>query len=623
MSTYLLIGGGAALAASVVFLLCNVRAFGSAAAIGVLNMALAWAILPTLDAGSFQDLWWWAIFFVGVPTLARVALSYTTYHENYRYREERDATSAPRLYPAIILVAGTFITFIVTAFTSSSSMMHADRYRDLLGKVVTSKLDEDVAPVDIHRIRQVPYATAAKVAAKLLGADPGLGSRVVIGELTSQALNGCFTAEVLEANTSGKHVRELCFDKEIVYIAPLDPIGFIRWFNNGTTDGYIVVSAVDANKAFIVTGLVRKDAAGTSTHSKMGEVKTESTAGSVVPFKLRYLEGSYWGDNIVRHVYANGYATRGITDYSLEVDDQGKPWYVIAVYANTVGFSGSNVTSIAVVDPETGAIQEYPLKDAPTWIERIQPKPFVESQIDDWGNYVHGWWNQSFGQGLDLLRATPGVELVEGADGQAYFYTGITSAGRDSSTVGFMLVNTRTKEARWYQVGGAAENAAAHSMEQAKGAKEAGYSAVFPILYRVEGQATYFSPLLGNDDLPKMYGFVNLARYDIVGVGNTPTEALRNYQRALMDRGLNVSDVVAAKTIEAVVSDIATELTSGNPTYYLLLQGHDGKEFYAPAGLSPELKWVRVGDTVRVTAQEGEHGQVPLSSLDNLRVNLK
>ena len=41
---------------------------------------------------------------------------------------------------------------------------------------------------------------------------------------------------------------------------------------------------------------------------------------------------------------------------------------------------------------------------------------------------------------------------------RAYWYTGITSAGGDESTIGFMLVDTRTKEAKLYKQPGSDRN---------------------------------------------------------------------------------------------------------------------------------------------------------------------
>jgi hypothetical protein len=45
------------------------------------------------------------------------------------------------------------------------------------------------------------------------------------------------------------------------------------------------------------------------------------------------------------------------------------------------------------------------------------------------------------------LQITEGLTLVYGDDNKSYWYTGLTSVGKEESAVGFVLVDTRTKEA--------------------------------------------------------------------------------------------------------------------------------------------------------------------------------
>jgi hypothetical protein len=45
----------------------------------------------------------------------------------------------------------------------------------------------------------------------------------------------------------------------------------------------------------------------------------------------------------------------------------------------------------------------------------------------------------------DKLQITEGLTLVYGKDSKSYWY-GLTSVGKDESAVGFVLVDTRTKE---------------------------------------------------------------------------------------------------------------------------------------------------------------------------------
>jgi hypothetical protein len=59
------------------------------------------------------------------------------------------------------------------------------------------------------------------------------------------------------------------------------------------------------------------------------------------------------------------------------------------------------------------------------------------------GVNMHGYWNFS---NADKLQITEGLTLVYGKDSKSYWYTGLTSVGKDESAVGFVLVDTRTKE---------------------------------------------------------------------------------------------------------------------------------------------------------------------------------
>jgi hypothetical protein len=42
---------------------------------------------------------------------------------------------------------------------------------------------------------------------------------------------------------------------------------------------------------------------------------------------------------------------------------------------------------------QSGVINEYSIAKTPKWVDRIQPLDFIEDQLNDWGEYVHGYWN--------------------------------------------------------------------------------------------------------------------------------------------------------------------------------------------------------------------------------------
>ena len=520
-------------------------------------------------------------------------------------REGQESKSLLRI-GAIPVIIGLFMLVLVQPAVTWS-LFYASNYHTLLGEPIVSVFDADVSPVDIGRVRRVDQKLAYNLGSKRLEEQPGLGSRVVLGSMNIQILNGCFG---IKDGSGSEHA--LCFENELVWAGPLAHAGFIKWLTNHTTPGYVLVSATDPTKVYLVTA-IGSDPTDADPDAAVGMDTSQATPG-FVPLKLRYLDaGGYWGDYVVRHVRTNGYASEGLTDYSFEIDNTGRPFWVITRYERSIGFSGADTRGVLVVDTLTGEINSYPVADAPGWIDRIQPEKLVNKQLNYWGAYIHGFWNALFSK-RDIVQTTPGMSLVYGADGRSYWYSGIQSAGSDTGTNSFVLVNARTKEARRYMIAGANETAARESAENSPGVREAGFKGTNPILYNISTEPTYFLTLKGDDGLVKMIAFVSVRNYETVGVGRSVSSALRDYQNALIreGKGIDLQDSATQTRIEAIV----TEVVQVDDTFYLLLDGWDGVEFYGTNDVSPELKWARPGQTVTVVVQQGELRSMQLYAFD-------
>ncbi len=520
-------------------------------------------------------------------------------------REGQESKSLLRI-GAIPVLVGLFMLALAQP-VSTWSLFYASSYHALLGEPIVSIFADDVSPVDIDRVRRVDQKLAYNLGSKRIEEQPGLGSRAALSRMNIQTLNGCFNVH----DGSGAE-QALCFENELVWAGPLVHAGFVKWFTNKTTPGYVLVSATDPTKVYLVTA-IGDEQADVGPAGVVGMDTPQSTRG-FVPLKLRYLDaGGYWGDYVVRHVRTNGYSTDGLADYSFEVDNTGRPFWVITQYERTIGFSGADTRGVLVVDVLSGEINRYTVADAPAWLDRIQPEKLVKTQLNYWGVYIHGFWNVWFSK-RDVVQTTPGMSLVYGADGRSYWYSGIQSAGSDTGTNSFVLVDARTKEVRRYMIAGANESAARESAENSPGVREAGFKGTNPILYNISTEPTYFLTLKGGDGLVKMFAFVSVRNYETVGVGRSVPSALRDYQNALIrgGRGIDLQDATTRTRIQAVV----TEAVQIDDTFYLLLEGWDGVEFYGTSDVSPELKWARPGQTVTVIVQQGELQSMQLYALD-------
>lgn len=470
------------------------------------------------------------------------------------------------LFKLSILTAILTIVYIMVISVATWEGFRAMSYQGLIGDIKLSEnFAKEVPPVALDKIRIIDQEVAHRLGDKVLGQElPGqertLGSQAYVGEFRIQNVNG-----------------------ELFWIAPLLHSGFFKWFNNSEgTPAYIKVSATSDSKVELISDV-----------------------------RVKYQPEAYFGSNLHRHLYLHGYMTTGLTDYTFEVDDEGRPYWVVSLYSHEIGFSGMNAYGVAVVNAETGEINEYTPETAPKWIDRIQPKEMIEEQLEYWGEYIHGYWNFS---NLDKKTTTKGLSLVYGKDDQSYWYTGLTSVGQEQGTIGFVLVNTRTKETTRYKQVGATEEAARRS---AMGkVQEKKYIGSFPILYNINNVPTYVLSLKDQAGLIKMVAMVSVRDHSIVGVGETLEEALRSYRG-----GKVVDKKEGIYTTYGHVKRIQSSLIDGKTSYYFTLDNVPNKIFLGESIVSTEFPLTAVSDSVMVAYDDARQATVPVAKFDNLDLN--
>lgn len=492
--------------------------------------------------------------------------------------EDRKTFNIPKsskIFFGIAILSGAVT--VIGPFILSTPIFHSSSYRTLLGEVEESNFTKDISPVSVTDIRLVDKETAIRLGDKKIGEVPALGSISKLGEFHIQNVDG-----------------------SLYWVAPLVHRDTIKWLTNlGGTTGYIMVSAVNPQDVRFVQEL-------------NGE-----------PLKIVYQPDAYLHQDLARHVYLNGHMSIGLTDFTFEIDDSGMPYWVVTLYDNKVGFSGKDAVGVATVNATTGEIQSYGIEDAPSWIDRIQPESFITQQISDWGVYVQGFLNSVIAE-ANVLVPTRGMSLVYGEDGKSYWYTGITSSGADESTIGFMLIDSRTKEAKLYKQPGATELAAMRSAEGK--VQEKGYTATFPVMYNILGNPTYVMSLKDKAGLIKMVSFVSVEDYSLVGLGDNKEDALRSYQEALKSKGnqINIGGT-GVNQIEAkgTVTRLSADVQNGNTYYYFTLDTMPNNVFITSSSISKEMPLTAVGDQITLLYADYGNGNVDIVEFDNLGLKLQ
>ena len=247
------------------------------------------------------------------------------------------------------------------------------------------------------------------------------------------------------------------------------------------------------------------------------------------------------------------------------------------------------------MDAQNGSSQYYPIEEVPQWVDQAYSSDIVINQIDYWGKYKKGYLNTIFGQ-KEMSHTSGGYNYLA-QDDDVWIYTGLTSTGNDQSNIGFVLVNLRTKEARYYPVSGATEHSAMSSAEGQ--VQHLGYQATFPILLNVANQPTYFLSLKDNAGLVKQFAYINVERYQEVAIGSTINEAYNQYLKLVGSNADASMDESSLKTETQIVKAVSSAVKDGNTYYYVQLENSD-QIFTASIQLNDILAVIKPGDTVSV-----------------------
>lgn len=468
---------------------------------------------------------------------------------------------------------GVTLLGLIGIIYTSTGVTNPDALRNVLRYEAVEELESTAELLDHEQAHYVDQALALKRINELTGTELGLTSRY-------------------EFATPRKQV----VDNHLYWVAPLVNRSFGKWWNDGTSPGYAMVSASDISNAKLVLD------APTQYGSK----------------------GFYGGTNIRRHLRLSGYpsALLGASIYELR-DGDHKPFLVTPIAETTIGYNGHDVQGVLVTDAQTGETQRYALGEQPAWVDRIFSEGLTSGQLEDWGKYIGNWWN-AWVVGDNTTAPTAGesgrvsLQLILTKQGELTWYTGIQSASKaQDATIGFILTSSRTGKATFYRKQGLTEVAAASVMEGA--VQEKGYEATPPIPYNVAGTNTYVSIMKDAQGNRQGFGLVAYDNRETYAVGDTPENARRAFVRKMLSTKQTSGAMVNEPEDNVTLMGTVTRAQLVNETLYLTIEG-DATVFTYPVNNSHEAPLTRDGDTVTVTYRNIDINPQPLQCLDNMAI---
>lgn len=392
-------------------------------------------------------------------------------------------------------------------------------------------------------------------------------------------------SEVVSQYEVESNYTQISIQKSPFKVSALKYASFFKWWNNRKTGipGYVKVNPVNSDAEYV--------------ELKQG---------------MKYVPSAYLNYNLMRHVQLR-YPLKIITGYYFEIDDEGNPYYICPTATARIGLFGAmDVNGIIMCNPVDGACQYYEIADIPSWVDNVYSGNLLCTKYNWSGTLSGGFINSIFGQ-KDCKQTTDdfGYKII-GDD--VWIYTGVTSVNGDQSNIGFVMMNQRTSEAKYYIVSGAEEHSA---MAAAEGeVQEKGYIASFPSLINVGGVPTYIMVLKDNGGIVKMYAMVNVEQYNIVATATTQNEVFSDYKKLLKSKGGSSTVDIGTETTETVitVSDIQFINTEDGTVVYIKDASHNVyKQKFDENEL---LIKISVGDTVKIVYEASEDGINYLTSYE-------
>ena len=562
-----------------------------------LGLRLLLSLLATIIAGgvvyynmlpalNFKDSQMY-IFIITLIVIFMLAFSFACRANKLIERKEyvKSKTKIP------VVIVAILVLIMIIGSVCGATIFRAGSYSKLM-PVTNSEFSEDFKTISYDSVPRIDQDRALTLADQQLGSLAEYKSQYVVSNTTTMI------------NYKGSPVR----------VAYLEYADAFKWFNN-TKEGL---------PAYMIIDLVTQKVSVVNCKEQFGE-------------GIKYSPTEWFNEKLYRHIRFQ-YPTALLDTPNFEINDEGRPYWITPVLDKTIGlFGGTDVKGAIITDALTGESNYYDIEAVKNnselqWIDVVYKDILVLEQYNYYGKLQNGFWNSIIFQN-DVNLASEGWGSIA-LDDDVWVYTGVTSAESDSSNFGFILCNQRTKETRYYQNGGAMENAAQRSAQDA--VQNYGYKAIFPILLDIEGKPTYFMSLYGSSNTVKGYALVNLEDKTIVGTGlldNTNKSdaqalnaAVENYIYALQDKGLISNDVdlgdyivdednkmpteekpaeTDGNTVKGKVSSIKTSVNNGNTVYYLEISG---KYYYISVADCMDVLLVNTGDTVTVTLGKKSSG---------------
>lgn len=385
----------------------------------------------------------------------------------------------------------------------------------------------------------------------------------------------------IEKNYFSIQCVETAGERRLIRTAPLEYSNTIVSLQNNKkgTPGFVVVD--------LSTGEV--------------ELKTDK--------RLVYMPSSKLSTDLLRHVRLNNMNLL-FDNYYFEIDDDYNPYWIIPCYKKTIGmFGGKKPSSVLTVNANTGDIKKYSIEKAPSWIDNVVDRSIVENLASYALKYKSGYINSTIGAKSGVYIINEGYNFFV-KNGESYYVSSVTSRDeRDQTSIGFLIINLSTSEAKLYYQNGITEDRAMSIASLDDTVKAMKLDATWPIFITIDNTPSYFLTLKNEVKVQK-YVFMDEVDGSNLIIGDSLQEAKEAYIKLLKMN--EVEETTFKGTVERA--------TISNDSIYIKLNNSESV-FTCPLTFDPRLYILKSGDVIEFNGYDYQDKLSQITSIKSIVLN--
>jgi hypothetical protein len=351
--------------------------------------------------------------------------------------------------------------------------------------------------------------------------------------------------------------------------------------------------------------------------------------------------GGGQGSEPDRWAYSHGYSGYLLDDPTLEINDQGLPYYTVTLLSPRLGWTFFAPAGVLVINAHTGQITRYAVGDTPSWVDRVYSQQMATTIANWYGEYAQAGFQGIGSSNANRFQVSGEPVMVYTGAGHPAWRMLLGSYNSDNSVSKIIEMNAATGAMRIYtpQRPMGIESAVNQAFDNASGTgatlvKADHYQAVDLTLHVIYGHLTWMATYEPQGPNPSFVGIGFVDAYEAtannVVFGDTKSAALQNYLVQLAGEGSANGAAPEPggqyQTITGTISAIGWDITGGQKYWYITLTGQPGHVYVGTvASVGPALVLAQPGDpvTIRILNIGAQESTQTMQSFSDARVPLQ